>query len=494
MGLLQLLTYFAIAGLILTILTKYVLKYSSNLLISFLQHFCGVWFFVSGFVKAVDPLGTAYKMEQYFAEFESTFEQTWFSFIAPLFPLLGKFSISFSVFMIVLEMILGLLLIIGGWKKFTSWLFLIIVVFFTILTGFTYLTGYVPEGANFFQFSKWAAYDAARMKVTDCGCFGDFLKLEPKVSFIKDLFLLIPAFLFLYKSKVMHTLFGKQTVNWVTGLATAISLFYCLQNFYFDIPKIDFRPFKEGVNIRDKKSAEEKAASDVQILAYKIKNKASGKIVEVPSAQYLSEMSKYPSNQWEIVEQVKSKLAIEHTKISEFSFNNAEGEDVAESILNEKNYSIMISAYKLGINRIIEKTVSSPDSVFLSDTLKIGSDSLEITRKFQKLAMKNSEVREFVWDEDYLEVFKNKIIPFLSEARKNGIKCFMICNSYTDAIEDFKKKTGFDFEIYTGDDLLIKTIIRSNPGITLWKDGVILKHLHYKKLPEFKTFKELYIH
>ncbi len=494
MGIIQLLTYFAIAGVILALLTKYFAKNKGYLYLSFLQHFCGVWFFVSGFVKAVDPLGTAYKMEQYFAEFESTFQNTWFSFIAPIFPFLGKFSISFSVFMIVLEMILGLLLVIGGWKKFTGWLFLIIVVFFTILTGFTFLTGYVPEGANFFQFSKWVSYDLTRMKVTDCGCFGDFLKLEPKVSFIKDLFLLVPSLLFILKKDHMHSITEVRLTNWIVGGGTAVLIFYCLNNFYFDIPKIDFRPFKEGVNIREKKYAEEKAATDVQILAYKLKNKESFKIVEIPAQQYLAEMANYPTDKWEVVEQIKSKLAIEHTKISEFSFNNSAGEDIAETILNEKGYSIMISAYKLGIKDIVEKTIQVPDSIFVSDTIRLGKDSINIIKKFAKVEMKQSETRTFVWDENYLAIFKNTIVPFLKNARQNGIKCFMVCNSYADAIMDFKNKTGFEFDVFTGDDLLIKTIIRSNPGITLWKDGAVIKHMHYKKLPDFNSFKEKYIH
>lgn len=494
MGIVQLLTYFAISGVLLAIATKFLAKLPGSFYMSFLQHFCGVWFLVSGFVKAVDPLGTSYKMQQYFAEFESTFQSTWFSFLSPIFPMLGNFSISFSVLMIVLEMILGILLIMGGWKKFTGWLFLIIVVFFTILTGFTFLTGYVPEGANFFQFSKWAAYDATRMKVTDCGCFGDFLKLEPKVSFIKDLFLLIPSVLFIFRRKDMHSLVNEKFTSWYVLGGSALSIFYCMQNYYFDIPSIDFRPFKEGVNIREKKLAEEHAATDVKILAYKLKNKSSNKIVEIPSDQYLAELSKYPNSEWEVIDQIKSKLSIEHTKISEFSFNNSDGEDIAESLLNEKSYSIMISAYKLGIKDIIEKTIEKPDSIFKSDTIKLSKDSIRIIRVFDKIEMKKQDQRSFVWDESYLEIFKKSIVPFLNEAKKNGIKCYMVCNSYNDAIADFKNKTGFGFDVYTGDDLLIKTIIRSNPGITLWKDGKIIKHMHYKKLPNFNSFKDKYIH
>ena len=75
-------------AVVLTLLTGLVLKAHKSWLMTFLQIFTGVLFIFSGWVKAVDPLGTAYKMHQYFAEFEFTFVETWFSFLAPIFPVL----------------------------------------------------------------------------------------------------------------------------------------------------------------------------------------------------------------------------------------------------------------------------------------------------------------------------------------------------------------------------------------------------------------------
>jgi len=151
-----------VAAAILTAITEFVFKARKNWLVSYLQNYAGALFIFSGWVKAIDPLGTAYKMEQYFAEFESTFSETLFSFMAPLFPWLSGFAIYFSVFMIVFEIVLGVMLIIGSRPKFTAWAFMLLVGFFTFLTGFTYLTGYVPEGVNFFSFGQCQWCDLSR--------------------------------------------------------------------------------------------------------------------------------------------------------------------------------------------------------------------------------------------------------------------------------------------------------------------------------------------
>ncbi|MFM8488477.1 MAG: hypothetical protein ACKOCH_19260, partial [Bacteroidota bacterium] len=108
-----LLLYIAITALALTLAAGFGLKRVQNWPLSYLQFFAGTLFVVSGWVKAIDPLGTAYKMGQYFAAFEGTFEATALSGIAPLFPFLSGYVESFAVIMIVFEIVLGIALIVG---------------------------------------------------------------------------------------------------------------------------------------------------------------------------------------------------------------------------------------------------------------------------------------------------------------------------------------------------------------------------------------------
>jgi len=220
-----------VVALVLTLVLKFTTSRIQNVVLSFLQNFCGCLFIFSGGVKAVDPLGTAFKMEQYFGEFQATFQDTAFDFMAGLFPVLSSYSIGFSVVMIVLEVLIGIMLVIGARAKLTSWIFFLLIAFFTVLTGFTYLTGYVPTTSNFFSFSEWGPYTSTNMRVTDCGCFGDFLKIEPKLSFMKDVVLLLPALVFLFKHKDMHRLFSKTTRNIIVGVSTIGLIWYCLSNF-----------------------------------------------------------------------------------------------------------------------------------------------------------------------------------------------------------------------------------------------------------------------
>ena len=444
MTLTTLLTYITIAALGLTAVTAFALNHRRNLLISLLQNFTGALFLFSGYVKAVDPLGTAYKMEQYFAEFESTFADTSAGFLAPMFPALAEYSVGFSVFMIVLEIALGLALIVGAWPKLTSWLFFGIVAFFTVLTGFTYLTGYVPSGINFFDFDAWGAYAATNMKVTDCGCFGDFLKLEPRTSFLKDIALLVPAVIFLFAHDKMHQLFSSTGRALAVAAITALSLVYGMSNYVWDIPGQDFRPFKIGTDVATQKQAEMEADASIAIVTYVLTNKKTGVVEEIPTAEFLKVMKDYPQEEWEYDTKL-SKPAIEPTKISDFEMSDASGDDPIPALLSSPEYTFLIVAFKL-------------------------------------------KGEQGNWDASYLAKWTDDIAPVVNAAQANGHR-IAAATKYLDdsAIQDFKVAVGADYPFWRGDDIMLKTIIRSNPGVVLFKDGKIINKWHHNKLPDFQV-------
>ena len=436
-----LLTYIAVAAFSLTALT-FMLRSMRNPLVSLLQNFVGALFVFSGYVKAIDPLGTAYKMEQYFAEFAATAEGAGAGWLAPMFPFLNEYSVSFSVFMIVLEVMLGAMLIIGAKPKLTAWLFFAIVVFFTALTGYTYLTGYVPAESNFFAFDQWGDYAASNMKVTDCGCFGDFLKLEPRISFLKDVALLLPALVFLIVPGKMHQWFAEGTRTLAVVATGALTLWFSLSNFVWDLPGQDFRPFRIGTDVASVKQAEFDAENAVTVLGYTMKNKASGEVVQMPTDEFLKVYKDYPETEWELA-QYSSEPTIARTKISDFEVSDAEGHDVVPELLADPGYTFIIVAYAL-----------------------------------------KGETGN--WNADYVADWRDDIQPVVEKAEAAGHRVVAM-TKYADAaaLADFATTVGANYPFLVGDDILLKTIIRSNPGVVLLKQGVIVNKWHHSKLPAF---------
>jgi uncharacterized membrane protein YphA (DoxX/SURF4 family) len=186
-------------------------------IISISRLLVGGLFIFSGLIKVNDPVGTSIKMEEYFDVFATD--------ISPIFEPLKAISLPIAVFLVVLEVTLGIMLLVGWRLKLAVYLLMGMILFFTFLTF----------------------YSAYFNKVTDCGCFGDAIKLTPWQSFYKDVLLLALITLLLVFKKHMPdgpAFFGK----WLTLGTLVISLLlaiYAIRN----LPFIDFRAFKEGVNI-----------------------------------------------------------------------------------------------------------------------------------------------------------------------------------------------------------------------------------------------------
>lgn len=482
----------AAISVVLTGITSQVFKQNKSLWVSYLQNFCGAFFIFSGLVKVADPLGTSYKLVDYFTEFESTFSETWISFIAPIFPFFSEYSIAVSLAVIILEIVLGIMLIMGAKNRLSAWLFFGIVLFFLFLTGYTALTGYVPEGVNFFSFGDWGAFDKNNMKVTDCGCFGDFIKLEPFLSFKKDVVLMVPAIIFLLKTKDMHSIFTPKTRNIITLASIGLFTLYGLSNFVWDIPGNDFRPFRVDVNIRDQKALEEESMMNAPT-NYVYTNKETGEVTSLSEAEYIKQYKNFPKDKFDM-KQVTEDPEIPHSKISEFSVEDINGNEVTEDLLNEEGYSLMYVCYKLGYTQG-EKNIMVADTSWLVDTVGTpGAEDFQLVKKVDQISSHEETVTDYIFTSDYKNRFEGVVNPFAEAAQKSGVKVYAIAGGAGEAvIRDFSEEIKASYPIHMADDILLKTIVRSNPGIVLLKDGKILQKWHYKQLPNFDEVKAEFI-
>ena len=190
---------------------------NKNLFFWILRLLVGGLFVFSGLIKVNDPVGTAIKLEEYFDVFSKD--------IAPFFYLLKPYALPLAVFLVVFEVVLGIMLLVGVRLKETVWALASMILFFTFLTF----------------------YSAYFNKVTDCGCFGDAIKLTPWESFYKDIILLVLiSFLFFFSKDLPKN--APRWANYTAGLSLFLSLalaVYAIQN----LPFIDFRAYKIGVNI-----------------------------------------------------------------------------------------------------------------------------------------------------------------------------------------------------------------------------------------------------
>lgn len=485
MTLWTLLAIFAVIGAIFTFLTVRYVKTQKHWTLSFLQHFVGVWFVFSGFVKAVDPIGTALKLEEYFAEFKTAFACTKFAFLSSVMNFFNHYALSVGIVLIVVEIVLGLMLILGQRPKLTAWTFFVIMLVFTVLTGYTHLTGYVPSGGSFFCATWESAWKAENMRVTDCGCFGEFLKLKPTVSFYKDLGLMVVAFIYLFYANRFHYIFSRRLRNVLAITTIIVATLFCLQNALWDEPMVDFRPFHVGQNIEARKQAEAKALAEAPMI-WKYKEKSTGKVLDIPNDQFMKKAAEYGNaEKWEFVNREQGDPSVPRTKISDFRLEAADGTDMTDSVLKAKGYMLVTVSGKIYAKEDKIKMVA-PDTIWRDTLVKGKQQRILVSAK-----MLEKTTYKFAFDQAQAEFFRTKLNPLMAQAEKEGAKlCGFITYDRSDKLEKFRHETQAGYPFYVGDEKLIKTIMRSNPGLLLLKDGVIVQKWHKNHLPtanELKT-------
>jgi len=208
-----------------------------NFITQFSRLFVGILFIISGLIKLNDPLGFSYKLDEYFSE--AVFN----------LPIFIPFTLAIALFLVILEVVLGVMLLIGYKSKWTIWSLLLLVVLFSFLTFYS------------------AYFDV----VKDCGCFGDALHLTPWQSFSKDLILLFFILILFYNQKYIKPLFTDkiQTIIVLASIALCSFMGYWVINH---LPLKDFRPYQVGTNIKKAMEIPENAPKSVveMIFIYKV--------------------------------------------------------------------------------------------------------------------------------------------------------------------------------------------------------------------------------
>jgi len=260
-----------------------------DILDKLVRWFVGLLFIFSGLVKLNDPMGTAIKMEEYFEVFSSD--------IWSIFHYFVPFAMHFGLFVVILEVLLGVAILINYRIKLTAWVLLLLIIFFTFLTF----------------------YSAFFNKVTDCGCFGDAIPLSPWQSFGKDILLTILIVYIFIRKDHYQPLLPTRTGDIVLGVVLALNgllAYYAIEH----LPPIDFRPYKIG--------------SDIQALmqpsapyVYKYVMEKDGEEVELDA---------YPSDtSYKLVEMVHINPEAE-PKITDYNIWNEEGDFTEESFQGVK--------------------------------------------------------------------------------------------------------------------------------------------------------------
>ncbi len=392
-------TLFALIGAIALAVNviRYFIEKPANPVIAFIQDFVGVLFIFSGFVKAIDPLGTAYKMTEYFHEFDMMF--------------MDDFALAFAIFMIVFELVLGVALLLGYKKEITIWLSLLMIIFFTFLTGFTAYTG----------------------KVTDCGCFGDFIKLKPLQSFYKDIFLTVLILILLFGKKHIEPVISKLPAAALLVFIAVISTWYNFKNFHFNEPQFDFRPYKIGNHIPDQMTVPD-SLKPIKDFVFVYKNKTTGELKDYKT----DELGNVNYDEWDYAD--RKEIIIregEQPKIANFRIDNENGENISEDLLNDPNYAFWIIAYDL--------------------------------KKTEKSA------------------FSEKLNAIAAKAEQDGYNVFVA--TATSPTEAFRHEVQAAYPFYSGDATFLKTIVRSNPGLLIVKNGTVAAKYHHRHFPAYDEIK-----
>jgi hypothetical protein len=315
-------------------------------------------------------------------------------------PALIPYALAIALFVVIFETVLGIMLLLGYQRRFTIWSLLLMIVFFTFLTF----------------------YSAYFNKVTDCGCFGDALKLTPWQSFTKDVVLLFFILILVFNKHLIKPVFPKAVRNTLVYLSVAGCIFmgYWVLNH---LPIVDFRAYKVGNNIQQGMAIPAGAPKSVteMIFIYKVNGKDTEFTQDDVMAMKVPEGAEFVDRKDKIITQGYIP------PIHDFSME-LDGSDYKDELLQEPKLLVFV-AYDL--------SKADPEGMSKLEDLK-------------------------------------------TTATAKGYKVIAMTAALEDEIARTKEKYGLTFDFYFCDVTTLKTIERANPSLVLLEKGTIRQKLHWK--------------
>lgn len=343
-------------------------------------------FILSGFVKAVDPVGFSFKLEEYFAPdvFNIAF--------------LEKLALPIAVFVVALELVLGFLLLLKIKLKPTLQMLIVLCVFFAFLTF----------------------YSAYFNKVTDCGCFGDAIKFTPWQSFIKDIILLISLLIlwFLYRGNYESKV-GKFQKLALAGLS-AVAAFFAVTGMINE-PLIDFRDYKVGTDLKNEQQ-KINANPDVYKTFYVLKNDNSGEEVKVNQDDYvLKEEYWKEGTPWKIQSDKTTSEIVKkgyQSEILKFRLADKNGVDFTQEIINAPNAVLLFTydpnhADPAMLQKVEQKVASEKGAKIFGVTTMPGTYS-----EIPELTMDGTAIKTIARSNPFVLVLQNGVIIKKVPAKK----------------------------------------------------------------------------
>jgi len=387
--------------------------------INIIRIFVALLFIFSGLIKANDPLGTAYKMEEYFEVWTADLTTSSFFLkdtLMNLFHFMNGHTLFLSITMNAFEIIAGAALLLGWRMKLFSWLLLLLMIFFTILTGYTYKTG----------------------RPTNCGCFGDCIKITPEYSFYKDILLSALILVILFARRHIKPLFAPRSNTALMLLVTIFSFglqWYALKY----LPPVDCLPFKKGNSIPEKMKVPANAVPDSIVMTFVYEKQ--GQKVEFTADKFPADFNDSLYKFKNRYDKVARKGKNNEPPIKGFSLTSASSTD------STGNATISDSTHVI---------LSEPQALLLFNTDLPGTTP--------------------AWKDELLAVY--------AEANKKGIPFYFVTSNRDLANKIFSQMGFQNITVLNCDFTAIRTAARSNPTLYYLKQGIVAGKWSYANFKE----------